>query len=417
MNETGIFDLISERLDQNRSGLVEFLQSMVRINSVTPGLENRYDQITDCIKNEMEKAGLKVVCERNNVIGEYGAPDITPVFIFNGHMDTVELGNDWTNSDPLSGDIIDNNVYGRGAGDNKSAVAISVYAARVLKELMESETITMNGRLLVTATNEEELGGEPVEWLIENNFIPISAENACLVGDGLSYNQITHPCGYVNGCIYGAVVVSGRSCHGDWPQFGHNAIFGMNKIINLLQKIQEEKYNKIRTRYPAHPGDERDYPYISIGQINGGVRFNIVPAECSISVTINTVPEQDIDQVSKDIEAEIMHLAAKENLKAQYQVFAIKQPVIYDENRSKKLISSINKATQHIYGEVKDVRRMGGVTDLSHFLNAGIPSVLMGAQSPANFIHGADEHVSIESLVTCAKLFAITAYDFLHQNE
>ena len=186
MNETGIYDLISERLDQNRIGLVEFLQRMVRINSVTPGPENRYDQIADCVKKEMEKAGLKVVCERNNVIGEYGTPDNTPVFIFNGHMDTVELGNDWTVCDPLSGDIIDNNVYGRGAGDNKSAVAISVYAARVLKELMESETIAMNGRLLVTATNEEELGGEPVEWLIENNFIPISAENACLVGDGLS---------------------------------------------------------------------------------------------------------------------------------------------------------------------------------------------------------------------------------------
>jgi succinyl-diaminopimelate desuccinylase len=415
MNETAIYDLISEQLDRNRNELIEFLQRMVRIDSVTPGPENRYDQIADCIKHEMDKVGLRAVCEKNNVIGEYKFSDNTSAFIFNGHMDTVQLGNDWTVCDPLSGEIINNNVYGRGAGDNKSAVAISVYSARVLKELTESRTITMRGRLLVTATNEEEVGGAPVEWPIKNNLIPASSENACLVGDGLSFNQIIHPCGYVNGCIVGRVTVTGRSCHGDFPQFGHNAIFGMNKIINLLQKIQEEKFNNIRTQYRAHPGDDRNYPYIFIGRIIGGLRFNIVPADCFIAITINTIPEMDVEQVSRDIETEIMHLAERENLNASYQVIGIRQPIIYDEHLSKKLISSINKATQYIYGEVKDVRRMGGTTDLTHFLNAGIPSMLLGAQSPAGFIHGADEHVSIESLLICAKLFAITAYDFLNQ--
>ena len=415
MTDTGIYDLISEQLDRNKNELIEFLQSMVRIDSVTPGPENRYDRIAACVKQEMEKVGLKVVCEQNNVIGEYGVPDASPVFIFNGHMDTVELGTDWTVCDPLAGEIIDDCVYGRGAGDNKSAVAISVYAARALKNLVENGSIALNGRLLVAATNEEEVGGAPVEWLIANNHIPASAENACLVGDGLSHNQIIHPCGYVNGCIYGAVVVSGRSCHGDWPQFGENAIFGINRIINLLRSIQEEQFSKIKTKYQAHPGDERDHPYIHIGQINGGCRFNIVPADCSMTVTINTVPEQDIDQVSRDIEKQIMQLAEKENINARYQAFAIKQPIVYDEKRCAKLLSSINKATRYIYGEVKEVRRMAGVTDLTHFVNAGIPGMLLGAQSAADFIHGADEHVSIETLLNCAKLFAMTAYDFLRQ--
>lgn len=415
MSDTSIYDLISEELDRNRNEMVGFLQRMVRINSVTPGPEDRYDQISDCIKTEMEEIGLKVIGENKNVIGEYGNPESTPVFIFNGHMDTVELGDDWTVCDPLAGEIINDSVYGRGAGDNKSAIALSVYAAKILKELADSRKIALNGRIITTATNEEEVGGAPVEWLINNNIIPASAENACLVGDGLSHNQIIHPCGFVNGCIYGTVTVTGRSCHGDWPQFGENAIFGINKIINLLQKIQEEKFNNIKTKYPAHPGDERDHPYIGIGRINGGLRFNIVPADCSITVTINTVPEQDIEQVSKEIEAEIMNLAEKENLNAKYQA-GIRQPIVYDEKHYRKLISSVNKATEYIYGEVKDIRRMAGVTDLTHFVNAGIPSMLLGAQSPANLIHGAQEHVSIESLLNCAKLFAITAYDFLRSS-
>lgn len=415
MSDTEIYDLISKTVDENKDDLVDFLQNLVRLDSVTPGPEDRYERISDYIKTEMEKMGLRVICKEKNVIGEYGPPDATPVFIFNGHMDTVELGDDWTVSKPLSGEIINKRIYGRGAGDNKSGVAHSVYAVKILKELDESNRIKLHGKIMATATNEEELGGAPVESLIKEDIIPASAENACILGDGLSYNQVIHPCGVVNGCIYGLISVTGRSCHADWPQYGDNAIFAMNKVINLLNTIQEEKFNKIKTKYLAHPGDDRDHPYIHVGQIEGGLRFNIVPSNCFAMVTINTVPEQDVEQVAKEMDEEIMNLAKKENIGAKFEIFEIKQPVIYDEKKSEKLISSVNRATEYMYGEVKEIRRMAGVTDITHFVNAGIPSLLMGAQSPADFIHGANESVSIESLLIGTKLFAITAYDFLNR--
>jgi acetylornithine deacetylase/succinyl-diaminopimelate desuccinylase-like protein len=413
MSDKEIYDLISKTLDENKDDLVGFLQNLVRFNSVTPGPEDRYEKISDYVKTEMEKIGLRVICKEKNVIGEYGPPDATPVFIFNGHMDTVELGDDWTVSKPLSGEIINNRIYGRGAADNKSGIAHSMYAVKILKELEENKKIKLNGKIMATATNEEELGGAPVEWLIKEKIIPASAENACILGDGLSYNQVIHPCGIVNGCIYGLISVTGRSCHADWPQYGDNAIFAMNKIINLLHKIQEEKYNKIKTKYLAHPGDDRDHPYINIGQIEGGLRFNIVPSDCYAMITINTIPEQNIEQVAKEIEGEIMNLAKKENLSVKFDIFEIKMPVIYDEKTYEKLISSVNRATGYMYGEVKDIRRMAGASDINHFVNAGIPSILMGAQSPADFIHGANESVSIESLLIGTKLFAITAFNFL----
>jgi len=413
MSSPKFCDLIVRKIDRHREELVGFLQQMVRINSVTPGPEDRYDRIAACIQREMEKAGLEGINAKNNVIGCYGAPDATPAFIFNGHMDTVELGDDWAVSEPLSGEIIGDRVYGRGAGDNKSAVAMSVYAARVLKELAEGGKIRIGGRMIVAATNEEELGGDPVAWLIGENIIPASEDNACLVGDGLSHHNVIHPCGVVNGCIYGSIGVWGKSCHGDWPQYGSNAIFGMNKVINGLREIQKTKLDKIKTGYPAHPGDDRDHPYIHVGQIQGGLRFNIVPSKCVISVTVNTVPEQDPESVATDIEREIVAMATKENIKVQVDLSIIKKPVIYDENRWRKLISAINQATGHIYGEPKDIRRMGGVTDLIHFVDAGIPSLLVGAQSARDLIHGGDESVSIESLLNATKIFALTAFHFL----
>jgi acetylornithine deacetylase/succinyl-diaminopimelate desuccinylase-like protein len=131
-------------------------------------------------------------------------------------------------------------------------------------------------------------------------------------------------------------------------------------------------------------------------------------------ITINTIPEQNIQRVAQEIEGEIMNLAKKENLNAKFEIFEIKMPVIYDEKKYGKLISSVNRATGYMYGEVKDIRRMAGASDITHFVSAGIPSLLMGAQSPADFIHGANESVSIESLLIGTKLFAITAFDFLN---
>jgi len=417
MNEVEINEVIARKIDSSRDELVSFLQNLVRINSVTPGPETRYDEVADYIKREMEKAGLEVVKEQNNVIGSYGLPDASPVFIFNGHMDTVELGDDWIISKPLSGEIIDGRVFGRGAGDNKSAVAMSLYAAKALRELAESKKISIKGRLIAAATNEEEVGGAPVNWLIQENILPTSTENACIVGDGLSHNNVIHPCAVVNGCIYGSVSVTGRSCHGDWPQYGSNAIYSMNKVINLLLEIQEEKFNQLKTKYPAHPGDDRDSPYIHIGQIQGGLRFNIVPSTCSVAVTINTIPEQNIERVREEIEREITDLAEKENFKVQCQFGVIKKPIIYHEGQYEKLLYCVSRATEFLYGEPKDVRRMAGVSDLTHFVNAGIPSILLGAQSPANFMHGGDESVSIEALMNAAKLFAITAHYFLQADQ
>src|SRR5688572_33438029 len=64
---------------------------------------------------------------RPNVLARIGPPN-TPALMFAGHLDTV--GVEGMTHDPLSGDISDGRLYGRGSADMKSGLAAMSSAAK-----------------------------------------------------------------------------------------------------------------------------------------------------------------------------------------------------------------------------------------------------------------------------------------------
>ena len=73
--------------------------------------------------------------------------------MLNGHIDTVPLGDEsaWPHP-PLSGDLADGRLWGRGACDMKAALACMVYAAKDAQEGLE-------GTVVITGVVQEEVGG------------------------------------------------------------------------------------------------------------------------------------------------------------------------------------------------------------------------------------------------------------------
>ena len=71
---------------------------------------------------------------------------------FNGHVDVVPPGEEnlW-DSDPFSGDIRNNRIFGRGSVDMKSSVAAFLIA---LKEIIEEEELSCSFVLLITSDEE-----------------------------------------------------------------------------------------------------------------------------------------------------------------------------------------------------------------------------------------------------------------------
>lgn len=93
---------------------------------------------------------------RYNVVSCYKGIEDKNELMLMAHTDTVRIGdlNDWEKS-PLSGEICDGKIYGRGACDDKYAVATALFIMKLLKE----NNFKPKYNLLFAAYSDEEYGG------------------------------------------------------------------------------------------------------------------------------------------------------------------------------------------------------------------------------------------------------------------
>ena len=121
----------------DEDALISFLQKLVQSNSENP--PGNEQETAELIAEIMRDFGCSVQLQevepgRPNVIAilEGDEPDNV---LFNGHTDTVKIGNTekWTH-DPLAGEIIDGYLFGRGSADMKAGLAAQVFAMKALAD-------------------------------------------------------------------------------------------------------------------------------------------------------------------------------------------------------------------------------------------------------------------------------------------
>jgi len=93
---------------------------------------------------------------RYNVVARYKGETDEDELLLMAHTDTVRIGDEanW-NADPLSGEIKDGKIFGRGACDDKYAVATALFIIKLLKEI----GFVPKKNLLFAAYSDEEYGG------------------------------------------------------------------------------------------------------------------------------------------------------------------------------------------------------------------------------------------------------------------
>ncbi len=202
------------------------LSKLIQIKS----LSGEEEAVVQAIKTMMEEAGFDEarIDGLGNVIGRIGKGK--KVIAIDGHIDTVDLGNreDW-DFDPLSGEIKDGFVLGRGASDQKGGPAAFITAGRILKEMgLENDvTIYFTGTVM-----EEDCDGLCWKYIINEEKI----KPDCVI--------ITEP---TNLNIYrgqrGRMEIEisfyGLSSHGSAPERGKNAIYMASKASLEIEKLNE----------------------------------------------------------------------------------------------------------------------------------------------------------------------------------
>ena len=236
----------SEALQQSlRESATHHLQELLRLNTMTPPGNEKIaaDYIADVIRN----AGidnvqvLESAPNRANVVARIEAvnPSGRPVLLM-GHTDVVTVEPERWDRDPFSGDIIDDEIWGRGALDMKGQVAAELAVFLAIKE----QGIELDRDLIYVAFADEETGGEfGADWMWKTHRDLIDAEYAINEGGGNPMtisDQLFYTCqAGEKGSTRLRMTVTGTPGHASVP-LDETAMSKLGEAMNRLHGWQGE---------------------------------------------------------------------------------------------------------------------------------------------------------------------------------
>lgn len=226
------FAAIRAEAEKYQQPMIDFLRDMVRI----PSESSEEKKVIERIRKEMKS--LKVfdriwVDGMGNLLATIGkGPRLIAI---DAHVDTVGVGSreEWKH-DPYEGKVDDKYVWGRGAGDQEGAIPAMVYGAKIIRDL---GLLTGEYTLLLACTvMEEDCDG--INWQYIHEVDKIRPE--CVVVTDSTNCQILRG---QRGRMEIGVSTTGKSCHGSMPHKGINAVYKVAKIINEIEKLNDELKN------------------------------------------------------------------------------------------------------------------------------------------------------------------------------
>jgi acetylornithine deacetylase len=359
--------------------LVELAARLVRIESINPELGtggSGEGAVARAIAEWAERAGLEarltepapgrfnvLVCARGSGGGR--------TLLLNGHTDTVGVSG---MSDPFSGRVEGDRLFGRGSYDMKGAVAACLVACE------RAARLRLRGDVVVTAVADEEVASVGTEAVAAT----VDAAAAIVAEPTEEQLGVAH-----RGFATFQVRVAGRAAHGSRPDLGIDAIANTGPVLTRLTELN--------SRLAAGPG----HPLLGTGSvhasvISGGQEYSSYPAACELHAERRTIPGETREDVAREV-AEVVGDAD-----ATWQVTLARGPYAVDDGAEIAAVVS-----RH----ADDPPRIGLPfwTDAALLQAAGIPTVLYGPSGEG--AHADVEWVSIESLERCAGTFLRVAQE------
>ena len=229
-----------------RDEVTALLQALLRLDTVNPpGNETRAAElIRDYLaKNRVECELYAREPHRANLVARLEGGD-GPSLAFLAHTDTVLADAAEWERDPWSGDLVDGEVWGRGALDMKDQVAASVVAfASLAREGFEPA-----GDLVLLIVADEEVGGDDgygLVWLCEEHPDAARCDYAINEGAGERLELGGRPiylCATAEKMSAPFTVrVHGRSGHASMPGIADNALVKAARYIEALGAFEPPK--------------------------------------------------------------------------------------------------------------------------------------------------------------------------------
>jgi len=406
---------IAHEVESRQEELMELLTKLISFPTVSPPARNTND-IQEFIQDYLKDLGFKT--EKWDVYP--GDPNVVGILkgkvseqfnslIINGHVDVAEVGDDkeW-NKSPFTTYFKDQYIYGRGVADMKGGIAASLFAFKLLKEL----DITLQGDLQFQSVIGEEVGeagtldctekGYTADYavVVDTSDLHIQGQGGVITGWITIQSKETYHDGLRRKMIHAGGGVKGAS-----------AIEKMMKIISGLQDL--ERHWAITKSYEGfEPGVNTINPAV----IEGGRHAAFVADRCALWITVHFYPNEDYEEVIKEIEQHINAVAAadpwlrenppefkwggKSMIEDRGEIFPSLE--IDSEHPGTLLLAD---SYEKLLIQKPTIGMSPTVTDAGWLGRAGIPTVIFGPGKLED-AHSVNEKVEVRQLLDFTKVLA-----------
>jgi acetylornithine deacetylase/succinyl-diaminopimelate desuccinylase-like protein len=439
---------------QNQQRFLDELKDLLRIPSVSTAPEHKNDvrRAADFVAAELKRIGMQNV----EIIATKGHPLIyadwlhatgKPTVLCYAHYDVqpAEPLDEW-HTPPFEPTVRNNNIYARGAVDDKGQLWMQVKA---IESLFRDGNGTLPLNVKVLIEGEEEVGGESISEYVRKNKAKLKSDFALVTDTELFAPDLPTLCVGLRGLVYTELEAQGAKTDLHSGMYGGAA---PNPLIALAQIIARLKDDKGRVLIPGFykdvkkptaaelkawrrlPFNEEHYRKTEVGStsLTGEKEYSVlyrtwarptmevhgmpggfvapgaktvIPARAAAKISMRLVPDQDPDDILAKYTKFVKRLTPKGitiNIKVHSKGEAI---VVGTDN---KFVRAATDAMHDVFKKETVFIRSGGsipiVADFENVLR--IPSIMMGMGLPDDNLHAPNEkfHIpnfyrGIESLI------------------
>ncbi len=462
-------------VDKSEQQIIDLLQDLVKIESLnfSEFQYHKIDEIFEFTKDFMDKGGFNTTLFKApfqskrkdeyyyNLISFLEGEKKGKTLQFNGHLDIVPFNPENWDEDtpPLGGVIKDGKLYGRGSVDMKAGIACQMIAMKILKE----SRLSFKGKLQLWLVPDEETHGTYGSVFMTKNHFDIVNADATIIGEPSIRKPLTSPTIGLGekGPHWLKFTFHGVAGHGSWPKLKSNAINKATRFIHKanrrlkipkhkppISKFQQLKYmlkrvtfsdlRKIRSFVPEKSPldkDKRDSNILykttfSFTEINAGIKTNVIPDTCELSVDFRAMPglsTQDLfDSIVKfcsKLKYRIELPEGYRNSQLQNTKF-MKEPVditmsiiTIGEGSATDPNTEFGKTIQNSFEAIYESSPVfhfnTGFSDGGNMREAGMKDIFVFGPGGRN-AHNANEYADVDTLKDVTKLYLLIAYRYLN---
>ena len=432
--------MLADPLHPDDQAALNELRAFLRIPSIStlPEYAGDVRHAAEFVRNRLTAAGLEHVelietpSRHPLVYADWLHAPGKPTVLFYGHYDVqpVDPLDEWV-SPPFEPTIRGENIYARGATDDKGQTYIQIKAVERVMHAGGGR-LPVNVRFLIEG--EEEAGGEHIEAFVASGDARLQADAAVICDTEMFAPELPTLCVGLRGIVYGEIHIetAATDLHsGVYGGAAPNAIFAAAELLTALKDrdghilipgvydrvteptdkelaawarlpFVEEEYRTKEVKVTALTGEpgldvfRRTWarPTLEVHGIRGGFvgegAKTVIPARAVIKVSMRLVPDQRPDEIAALL-AEAVRMAAPRGAKAEFKLLhAAPASMVDPDNRFLQAAAAV---MTEVFGRETVYIRSGGSIPIVGTFNQHlrIPSVMMGFGLPDDNLHAPNE--------------------------